>query len=257
MTGMVPLRLPLETRLVRCWENLVGKTGLVAGLFNPGGKHINVGWWLSGDSEGGPVPRLVPCLDGNADRRTEIKRISNTRVPQGLDIGMVGDVHSRQGRNYCLADVMVAFVASDHTGPLCEGGSDLSAVHIVGSNVLLLVQNGDGRGRGIRGHVGQHDNLNIVIQEEPRLLESDAHSERIRVSHNRGSDFTIRYAPNESLDANSRSEAAAQGRSTVIGGNARDKVPIPGCGDVLVLVSSEIRIQCSIREVEAENLQGM
>ena len=73
---------------------------------------------------------------------------------------------------------------------LC-GGYDLAVIHVVGSDVLLLVQNGDGGGRGIRGHVGQHDNLDVIFQEEPGLLESDALGNRIRVSHDRGSDCTI------------------------------------------------------------------
>ena len=141
----------------------------------------------------------------------------------------------------------VNFGALGYIVPLCTGGFDFAVVHIVGSNVLLLIQNRDGGESGTRSHVGQHHNLDVVTHEKPRLLKSDAPGNRVRISHGRGTHYTVRYTANESLDADSSGVTAAQVCSAVIGGNARDKVPIPGRGNVLVLVSGEVCVQCSIR----------
>jgi len=56
---------------------------------------------LGGDSKGGPISSLVPGLDGDVDRRTEIKRVPDVRVPQCLNVLVLGDVfsgYSRKGR---------------------------------------------------------------------------------------------------------------------------------------------------------------
>ena len=146
--------LLLETPLVRCWENPVRQASLSFRLINPSGKHVNVGRWLGGDSKGGPVPSLVPGLDGNVDRRTEIKRVPNVRVPQSLDAGMVSDIRSGQSRKGRPKNVMVVSVTvrsrmSDRRTVPLRGVFDLIAIHVVGPNVLLLVQYGDDGGRGI------------------------------------------------------------------------------------------------------------
>ena len=92
MTGSVLRSLQLKALLVCCWENLVREVGLFLGLLNPNSKHINVGWRLGRDPNGGPISSLVSCLDGEVNRRTEIKRVPDVRVPQSSDTWIVGDV---------------------------------------------------------------------------------------------------------------------------------------------------------------------
>ena len=95
----MPRSFPLKVRSVCCWEDFVRKVGLLLGMLNPSGEHINVGRRLGRDSKGGPISGLVPGLNGDADRRTKIKRVPDVCVPQGLNIRMVGDIRGGQSRN--------------------------------------------------------------------------------------------------------------------------------------------------------------
>lgn len=49
--------------------------------------------------------------------------------------------------------------------------------------VSLLIEDGENGRIGRGGNAGDHDVLNIVVEEEPRLLEGECLREWIRISH--------------------------------------------------------------------------
>ena len=106
-----------------------------------------------------------------------------------------------------------------------------------GARMASLVQDGiDGR-VGLRGEVGDHDILGVVVEEKPGLLPAERFGERVKISHGRGADCAARYAPDERLEPGPLGFTTIEGRGTVVHSGTRNKVPIPRRGDVFILVA--------------------
>ena len=56
---------------------------------------------------------------------------------------------------------------------------------------------------------------------------------------------------NKILEAGPLGVRAVQRRGTVVDGRTRNEIPVPGCGDVLVLIALEVGVQCTVGQVEA------
>lgn len=117
-----------------------------------------------------------------------------------------------------------------------------------------LVQDGI-NGCGAAGsEVGDHDVLGIVVKEKPGLLPAERLSKRVEIPHGSSTSFAIRYAAYERLKPFPTGIGAIEWRGTVVYGSTGNEIPIPGCGDVFILVASQVSVECTISEVETQRL---
>jgi hypothetical protein len=94
----------------------------------------------------------------------------------------------------------------------------------------------DGR-VGVRGEVGDHDILGIIVKEEPGLLPAKGFGEWVGIFHGRSTDFAIRYATDKRFEACPLSLRAVERHSTIVHGSAGNEIPIPRSSDVFVFVT--------------------
>lgn len=136
---------------------------------------------------------------------------------------------------------------------LVPGCTEEVVVNVDVARVSFLVQDRvNGRGGVQRGDVGDHDVLNVVIEEEPRFLPAERLCEWVEVSHGCDACFVVRHATNERLKSRLLCIRAVKRCGSVVGRGAWDEVPIPCCRYVLVFVALQVRIKRPVGEVETE-----
>jgi len=101
-----------------------------------------------------------------------------------------------------------------------------------------LVQGGiDGR-VSVRGEVGDHDVLGIVVKKEPGLLPAEGFGEWVEIFHGRDAGFAVRYTADERFEPFPLGLRAVERRSTIVHSGTGDEIPVPRSSDVFVFVAS-------------------
>ena len=118
--------------------------------------------------------------------------------------------------------------------------------------MLALVEDGVDRRRCCGGDACNHNDLHVVLEEEPSLAPVEVLGAGGLVSHGNGTDEAVGSSSNESLRAGVTGRAASQGRGAVIDSDTRDEVPVPGSDDVFVFVAVDVCIDRAIGKVEAK-----
>lgn len=94
--------------------------------------------------------------------------------------------------------------------------------------------------------------LDIILEEEPGFLPPQGFGYRIRISHGCNTNFSIRDTANEFLYGEEPCVVAFQWSSSVVGGDTRDEMPIPGSGYIFIFVPTEESILDAICKVKSE-----
>ena len=101
-----------------------------------------------------------------------------------------------------------------------------------------LVQDGiDGR-IGVRGDVGDHDVLGIIVKKEPGLLPAKGFGEWVEILHGRSAGFAVRYAADERFEPFPLGLRAVERRSTIVYSDTGNEIPVPRSSNVFVFVPS-------------------
>lgn len=96
--------------------------------------------------------------------------------------------------------------------------------------------------------------LDIIFEEEPDLLPLQGSSQGVGVAHGSDTNVTVGNTTNEVLDPGGAA-GASKGSRTVVGGDARNEVPVPGKGDVFIFIAFEIGVVSTVREMKTEWLE--
>jgi hypothetical protein len=161
LSKVVPGKMVYEMGRVRSWCSIhAANRSTVSG-----------GW---GDV---PIADHAP-VRGPTDKESTVVSASSKQV---------SDVSVPEGR----------YSAVERLVPGCTEGV---VVNVDGSRVSSLVQDGVNGGGGVRrSDVGDHDVLNVVIEEEPRFLPAECFREWVEIAHGRDACVVVRHAANERL----------------------------------------------------------
>lgn len=191
-------RLRRKLGLVDSGKSRVGQGGEVgsSAVVEIGGEEVHGSVALGRNADGCPITSLGASLNIKRSRRADgvgAENVANIVMPKSAGLRSIGQL------------------------------SGLYAVDDNRAIQALLIENGVDRGVG--GGVvdgGDHDMLNVVIQEEPRFLPGECLGGWVGELHRSGTDLAVRYATDEGMETGVLNGAAGEGCGAVVSGGARD-----------------------------------
>lgn len=191
-------RLRRKLGLVDSGKSRVGQGDEVGSgaVVEIGGEEVNGSVALRRDANSCPITSLGARLNVKGSRwadRVGAKHVANIVMPKSAGLRSIGQL------------------------------SGLYAVDDNRTIQALLVEYGVDRGVG--GGVvdgGDHDMLNVVVQEEPRFLPGECLGRWVGELHRSGADLAVRYATDEGMETGVLNGTAGEGCGAVVSGGARD-----------------------------------
>lgn len=120
-----------------------------------------------------------------------------------------------------------------------------------------LVKNRKHRGIRLRGDVGDHYILNVILEEEPCLLPRQGPSHGVGIAHGRDAHSSVTDTTDECFFSDIVGVLAVEGRGIVVDGDTWNEVPVPDSGYIFVLIALEVCVNDAVGEMETKKLQGM